>query len=55
VLRPMAWMRIVRLASADSVFSSLIADSNKLGYCLQTNLNAIVIIAVDFYNCKSNE
>jgi hypothetical protein len=48
-------MTIAHLASADSVFSSLIADSNQSGYYLQTNLNAISITAVDIENCKYNE
>jgi hypothetical protein len=34
MLLPMVWMTIVRLASADSVFNSLIADRNQLGYYL---------------------
>ncbi len=38
MLLPMVWMMIARLASADSVFNSLIADSNQL---------AISITAVD--------
>jgi hypothetical protein len=29
MLRPMGWLTIAGLASADSVFSSLIADSNQ--------------------------
>ena len=28
------WITMVNLASADCVFSSLIVDSNQLGYCL---------------------
>ncbi len=34
MLLPMVWMTIACLASADSVFSSLIADGNQLGYYL---------------------
>ncbi len=34
MLLPMVWMTIARLASADSVFNSLITDSNQLGYYL---------------------
>jgi hypothetical protein len=34
MLLPMVWMRIARLASEDSVFSSLIADSDQLEYYL---------------------
>ncbi len=34
VLLPMVWMTIAHLASVDSVSSSLIADSNQLGYYL---------------------
>jgi hypothetical protein len=34
MLLPMVWMTILHLASADSVFSSLIADSNQLEYYL---------------------
>jgi hypothetical protein len=34
MLLPMVWMTLAHLASADSVFNSLIADSNQLGYYL---------------------
>jgi hypothetical protein len=34
MLLPMNWMTIAHLASADSGFSSLIADSNQLEYYL---------------------
>ena len=33
-LIPMVRMAMARPASADSVFSALIADSNQLGYCV---------------------